>query len=158
MVRVRGWAARSARLLGAAPWGHWKTSTLVAGLTEEGVVAPLVIDGPMNGETFLAYVERMLVPALRPNDVVVMDNLASHKAEAVRAAIEAAGAELRFLPPYSPDLNPIEQLFAKLKARLRALACRTLDALWDAVGEILLAIQPTECENYIAHSGYARSG
>ena len=133
MVRTRGRAPKGLRLIGREPWGHWKTTTFTAGLRREGLVAPYVLDGPMNGEAFLVYVEKILVPALRPGDIVVMDNLAAHKVQGVRAQIEAAGASLLYLPPYSPDLNPIEMAFAKLKALLRAAAARTIPDLWQAI-------------------------
>ena len=136
MVRLRGRSKRGTRLIDTTPHGHWKTSTFIAGLREDGLVAPGVFDGPINGDLFLAYVEQILVPTLKEGDTVVMDNLSSHKKAAVRRAIEDAGATLLFLPPYSPDLNPIEQLFAKLKALLRAKALRTIDALWKALGSI----------------------
>ena len=134
MARLYGWAAVGHRLVDAVPHGHWKTSTFIAGLRQDGLVAPCVFDGAINGELFLAYVEQVLVPTLQPGDIVVMDNLGSHKVAGVRRAIEAAGADLLYLPPYSPDLNPIEQAFAKLKALLRAKALRTVEALWNALG------------------------
>ena len=154
MVRRYGWAPRGERLVGAAPHGHWKATTFVAGLRASGVVAPFVLDGPMTGAAFRAYVERVLAPSLSPGDVVVMDNLAAHKVAGVREAVRAAGATVLHLPPYSPDLNPIEQLFAKLKALLRKAAARTKDALWDAIGEALGACPEAECRNYLAHCGY----
>ena len=154
MARLRGRAPKGERLRAGLPHGHWRTTTFVAGLRLSGIDAPMVIDGPINGESFLAYVRRVLVPALRPGDVVVMDNLGSHKGAAVRTAIEAAGAELRFLPPYSPDFNPIENAFAKLKALLRKAAARTREALWAAVATAIDAFTPTECANYFAAAGY----
>jgi len=154
MARLRGRALKGARCRAAFPHGHWRTTTFIAGLRLTGLDAPMVIDGPINGEIFLAYVEQVLVPALEPGDVVIMDNLGSHKGAAVRAAIEAAGAELRFLPPYSPDFNPIEMAFAKLKALLRTAAARTRDALWDAVAIAIDAFSPTECANYLTAAGY----
>lgn len=154
MARRYGRAPRGQRLVAAVPHGHWKTSTFVAGLRCDELVAPLVIDGAINGETFRAWVEQFLVPTLEPGDVVVMDNLASHKVAGVREAIEARGAGLLYLPPYSPDLNPIEQAFAKLKALLRKRAARTVDALWNAIGELLGAFTTTECANYFANVGY----
>ena len=154
MIRLRGWGPRGERLLAATPHGHWRTTTFVAGLKASGIVAPFVLDGPMTGDVFRAYVEQMLAPALQPGDVVVMDNLAAHKVTGVAEAIRAAGASLMYLPPYSPDLNPIEQLFAKLKALLRKAAARTRDALWDTIGILLDEFAPTECQNYIANSGY----
>jgi transposase len=155
MVRRYGWAPRGERLVDAAPHGHWKTTTFLAGLRSTGIIAPLVLDGPMTGEAFLAYVEQFLAPALLPGDVVVMDNLAAHKVAGVREAIAAAGASVLYLPPYSPDLNPIEQVFAKLKALLRGAAARTRDALWDTIGRLLDAFTPAECQNYLENSGYA---
>jgi transposase len=154
MTRLRGRAARGQRLVAAVPHGHWKTSTFIAALRDDGLVAPYVFEGAINGELFLAYVEQVLVPTLRTGDLVIMDNLGSHKVAGVRAAIEAAGAQLVYLPAYSPDLNPIEQVFAKLKAVLRAKALRTVDALWTALGEIAAAITPTECASYLRNAGY----
>ena len=136
------------------PHGHWRTTTFVAGLRLSGIGAPMLIDGPMNGEAFLAYVRRVLAPTLRPGDVVVMDNLGCHKSPKVREAIEAAGAELRFLPPYSPDFNPIEFAFSKLKTLLRAAAARTREALWTTVGLMLDAVTPHEARNLFTASGY----
>lgn len=157
MARLWGRSPRGRRLVDAVPHGHWKTSTFVAGLRCDGLTAPLVIDGAMNGETFLAYVEQFLAPTLSPGDVVIMDNLPSHKVSGVREAIEARGATLLYLPPYSPDLNPIEQAFAKLKSILRTAAARSIDALWNAIGTSLQRFAPTECANYLANSGYRRS-
>jgi transposase len=154
MVRLRGRAPRGERLAAAAPHGHWKTTTFVAGLRQSGVIAPYVLDGPTTGDFFRAYVEQELAPELRPGDVVVLDNLAAHKVAGVEAAIRAVGASLLYLPPYSPDLNPIEQLFAKLKALLRKAATRTREALWTEIGRLLDAFPPGECENYIANCGY----
>jgi len=151
---LRGRSPRGERFRASLPHGHWKTTTFVAGLRLSGIDAPMVIDGPINGDAFRAYVERVLAPTLHPGDVVIMDNLGSHKGAAVRQAIEAAGAELRFLPPYSPDFNPIEMAFAKLKAHLRKAAARTRDALWDAVGNALDAFTPLECANYFTAAGY----
>jgi transposase len=155
MARTRGRCRRGERLVAAVPHGHWKTTTFVAGLRESGIVAPLVIDAPMNGIIFKAYVEQMLVPTLDPGDVVIMDNLPAHKVTGVRQAIEAAGAALLYLPPYSPDLNPIELAFSKLKALLRKAAERTVDGLWDKIGNILDQFTPQECRNYFKHDGYA---
>jgi transposase len=138
----------------SVPWGHWKTTTFVAALRVEGITAPCVFDGPMDGPCFRAYIEQFVVPILRPGDIVVMDNLPSHKVVGIREAIEAAGAELRYLPPYSPDLNPIEQFFAKLKALLRKAAARTIDALFAAIADALTAVSPQECQNYLANQGY----
>jgi transposase len=157
MVRTRGRAPRGQRLIGREPWGHWKTTTFTAGLRRDGLVAPYVLDGPMNGEAFLVYVDKILVPELQPGDIVVMDNLAAHKVQGVRTRIEAAGAWLLYLPPYSPDLNPIEMAFAKLKTLLRSAAERSVEALWDRIGLLLNAFSPEECANYLKHAGYASS-
>jgi transposase len=157
MVRTHGRCRRGLRLIGKAPWGHWKTTTFTAGLRCDGLVAPWVLDGPMNGEAFLVYVEKLLAPSLAKGDIVVIDNLSAHKVEGVRAAIEARGAILLYLPPYSPDLNPIEMAFAKLKKLLRKAAARTRDSLWDAIAQTLDAFTPNECANYLAHAGYASS-
>jgi transposase len=138
------------------PHGHWKTTTFLAALRHDAITAPLVVDGPINGAVFLAYVEQMLAPTLTPGDIVVMDNLSSHKVKGVREAIEAAGASLCYLPAYSPDLNPIEQVFAKLKALLRKAAERSIDALWDTIGSILDQFSPQECQNYFRNSGYVQ--
>ena len=154
MARLRGRAPRGERLRASLPHGHWKTTTFVAGLRVGGIDAPMVIDGPINGEIFLAYVRHVLVPTLRPGDIVVMDNLGSHKGVDVRTEIEAAGAQLRFLPPYSPDFNPIENAFSKLKALLRKAAARTRDHLWDAVALAIERFSPVECANYFAAAGY----
>jgi transposase len=154
MTRLRGWGPRGERLVDAAPYGHWKTTTFVAGLRLDGVIAPCVLDGAMTGEVFRAYVEQMLAPSLRPGDVVVMDNLPAHKVAGVHQAIRAVGASLLYLPSYSPDLNPIEQLFAKLKALLRKAAARTKDALWTTIGTLLDAFTPAECRNYLVNAGY----
>ena len=153
-----GRAPRGQRVVDAVPHGHWRTTTVVAALRAEGVVAPLVLDGAIDGPAFLAYVEQFLAPALRPGDVLVMDNLGSHKVAGVREAVEARGASLLHLPPYSPDLNPIEMAFAKLKALLRSEAARTVEALWAAVGRLLDRFTPAECARYLAHCGYGRSG
>jgi transposase len=157
MARRHGRARRGQRLVAAVPHGHWKTSTLVAALRHDRIAAPCVFDGAINGTRFRAYVEQALAPTLLPGDIVVMDNLGAHKVQGVRAAIEARGAHLLYLPPYSPDLNPIEQAFAKLKARLRTAARRTVDALWHAIGRALDAFDPAECARYLAHAGYAPS-
>jgi len=142
-------------LVAGVPHGHWQTSTFLAALRQDRITAPCVIDGAINGETFLAYVEQILVPTLAPGDIVVMDNLGSHKVAGVRRAIEAAGATLLYLPPYSPDLNPIEQLFAKLKALLRKAAARTFEALIVAIAVAFSAFTPDECANYFANAGYS---
>ena len=157
MTRLYGRAPRGKRLVDAVPHGHWKTSTFIGALRCDAVTATGVFDGAINGELFLAYVEQVLVPTLRPGDVVIMDNLRSHKVAGVREAIEAAGASLLFIPPYSPDLNPIEQAFAKLKALLRAKAIRTVDALWKALGSLVDCFTPEECANYLRHDGYFQS-
>lgn len=154
MTRRYGRAARGQRLVAPVPHGHWKTSTFVAALRASGLTAPLVVDGAMNGDVFRAYVEQVLAPTLVPGDIVVLDNLGSHKVAGVREAIEACGASLVYLPPYSPDLNPIEQAFAKLKALLRKIAARTVAALWDALGDILDRFTPQECSNYLVNAGY----
>jgi transposase len=154
MARRYGRSPGGERLLAAVPQGHWQTTTFIAGLRQSGVVAPLVLDGPMTGPAFRAYVEQFLAPALAPGDVVVLDNLAAHKVKGVRQAIAAAGASILYLPPYSPDLNPIEQLFAKLKALLRKAAARTKHELWQAIGHLLAAVPPSECANYLDHCGY----
>lgn len=157
MARRYGRSAKGERLRAPIPYGHWKTTTFLAGLCRDGVIAPLVLDGPIDGDSFRAYVEQFLAPALRPGQTVVLDNLSSHKVAGVREAIEAVGARLLYLPPYSPDLNPIEQLFAKLKTMLRKAAARTVDALWAAVGQILRTLQPDECRNYLDNAGYSHS-
>ena len=156
MTRPRGRCPRGERLIAAVPHGHWKTSTFLAALRATGLTAPLVLDGAINGETFLAYVTQMLAPTLEPGDVVIMDNLGSHKVAGVRQAIEARGASLLYLPPYSPDLNPIEQSFAKLKALIRKAAVRTREALWNEIGRLIKRFSPDECANYFANAGYSR--
>jgi len=155
MTRQRGRALRGERLVAKIPHGHWQTTTFVAGLRSDGISAPLVVDGPMNGELFRAYVEQQLVPTLQLGDVVVMDNLAAHKVSGIRAAIERVGARLVYLPPYSPDFNPIEQAFAKLKWLLRSAAQRTVDGLHQAIADALERFSPIECRNYFRNSGYA---
>lgn len=154
MARPRGRSLRGTRLVTAVPHGHWKTTTFLAGLRTSGLTAPLVVDGAVNGDIFLAYVRQQLVATLQPGDVVIMDNLSSHKRAGVREAIEAAGATLMFLPPYSPDLNPIEQAFAKFKWLLKSAAQRTVEALWKTCGQLLERFTDTECRNYIRHCGY----
>ncbi len=154
MARRYGRAQRGERCRAPVPHGHWKTTTFVGALRIDGMTAPMVLDGAMHGAAFLAYVEQVLVPTLRPGDIVVMDNLPAHKPTAVRRAIEDAGAELRFLPPYSPDFNPIEMAFAKLKAFLKKHAPRTVDDLWDAIAEAIDIFTPTECQNYFSAAGY----
>ncbi|HEX2134372.1 MAG TPA: IS630 family transposase [Microvirga sp.] len=155
MTRRHGRAPRGARLIAKVPHGHWKTTTFLAALRHDRIDAPCLFDGPINGERFLAYVEQALVPTLKPGDIVIMDNLGSHKGKAVRQAIRAAGAKLIFLPKYSPDLNPIEQLFAKLKALLRKAAARTIEAVCAAIGQLLDSFTPQECANYLKNAGYA---
>jgi transposase len=155
MARLRGRAPRGERLIGKVPHGHWKTTTFVAGLRSSALTAPCVIDGPMNGAAFLAYVEQILAPGLKQGDIVVLDNLSAHKVPGVRDAIEATGASLLYLPPYSPDFNPIEQLFAKLKALLRKAAERSVEGLWNRIASLLDAFPPDECANYFRNSGYA---
>jgi len=157
MVRRCGRAPCGQRLVDAVPHGHWYISTFIGGLRESGMVAPCVIDGAVDGEMFLAYIEQILVPELQPGDTVIMDNLSSHKVAGVRSAIEAAGANLLYLPPYSPDMNPIEMAFSKLKSLLRAKALRTMDELWKAFGPISEAFSPSECLNYFRHAGYVQS-
>ena len=154
MVRRYGWGPKGERLVDAVPHGHWRTTTFVAGLRASGIIAPFVLDGPMTGEAFRAYVEQVLAPELEPGDAVVMDNLRPHKVAGVREAIRAAGASVLYLPSYSPDFNPIEHLFAKLKELLRKAAARTKEALWDAIGRHLDNFTPGECRNYLAHCGY----
>jgi putative transposase len=156
MAPLRGWAPRGSRLRAKAP-GSWKTMTFLAALRHDRIDAPWLLDGPINGDSFQVYVEKQLVPTLRPGDIVILDNLGSHKAKAVRQAIKGAGAKLIFLPKYSPDLNPIEQVFAKLKHLLRKAAARTPDAVCNAIAEILNAYSPDECANYFAKSGYERA-
>jgi transposase len=155
MTRLRGWAPRGNRLLGKVPHGHWRTLTFLAALRCDRIDAPCVIDGPINGDSFRAYIEQLLLPTLRPGDIVIIDNLGSHKAKAVRRALRAVGAKLFFLPPYSPDLNPIEQVFAKLKTLLRKAAERTVEATWKRIGTLLQHFTPQECANYFRNAGYA---
>jgi transposase len=154
MARRHGRTPRGERLKASVPHGHWMTTTFVGGLRLSGMTAPMVLDGPMTGDWFLAYVQQILVPTLRRGDIVILDNLSAHKRADVRQAIEAAGASLRFLPPYSPDLNPIENAFAKLKARLRKAAARSINQLWTAIAEAIDTYSPTECANYFAAAGY----
>jgi transposase len=155
MTPLRGWGPKGRRLVVKAPHGHWKTMTFIAALRCDRLDAPLVIDGPINGESFAAYVEQVLVPTLKQGDIVVLDNLGSHKAAAVRLMIRAVGARVFFLPPYSPDLNPIEQVFAKLKHRMRDAAERTVEHTWRRLGELIQTFPPNECANYLKNSGYA---
>jgi transposase len=160
MARTRDRAPRGERLVAAVPHGHWHwhTTTFLCGLRADGPVAPLVLDGAINGRAFLAYVEQMLAPTLRPGDVVVADNLGAHKVAGVRQAIEARGATLLYLPPYSPDMNPIELAFSKLKRLLRTAAARTVADLWNTIGDLLGHFRPGECAAYFRHCGYAQSG
>jgi putative transposase len=155
MTRLAGWALRGERLVDKVPHGQWQTVTFLAALRHDRIDAPCLFDGPINGEFFLAYVEQFLVPTLKPGDIVVLDNLGSHKGEAVRRAIRAAGARILFLPKYSPDLNPIEQVFAKLKTLMRKTAARSLEAITQAIAEILATYTPAECANYLRNAGYA---
>ncbi len=155
MTRLRGWAPVGERLVDKVPHGHWKTATFLAALRNDRIEAPCLFDGPINGERFLAYVEQSLAPTLKPGDVVILDNLGSHKGKAVRNAIRAVGAHLLFLPKYSPDLNPIEQVFAKLKTLIRKIGARTYDALCDAAAEVLAKYTTQECAAYLQNSGYA---
>ena len=155
MTRTHGRCAKGQRLLAKAPFGRWRTLTFLAALRSDRIDAPCVVDGPINGKSFLAYVEQILVPTLKPGDIVIMDNLGSHKGKAVRKAIRTAGAKLFFLPPYSPDLNPIEQVFAKLKTLLRKADERTVEATWKRIGKLLDVFAPTECANYFTNAGYA---
>jgi transposase len=155
MAPLRGWGPKGKRLRGFAPHGRWRTMTFLAALRCDGLTAPCVFDGPINGECFRAYVDQQLIPTLKPGDIVVMDNLGSHKSMAVRDAIKAAGARLWFLPPYSPDLNPIEQTFAKIKHWMRMAQKRTTEEVWRHVGRLLGTISPDECANYFKNAGYA---
>jgi transposase len=155
MTRTHGWWQRGAPLKAQVPHGHWRTMTFLAALRHDRITAPCVLDGPINGESFRAYVEQVLVPTLQPGDIVVMDNLGSHKSRAIRNAIRAVGARLFFLPPYSPDLNPIEQVFAKLKILLRKAEERTVEAVWRRIGSLLKLFTPQECSNYLRNAGYA---
>ena len=155
MARAHGRAPRGERLVGKVPQGHWKTTTFVAGLRADALTAPGVIDGPMNGDAFRAYVEQILAPTLKPDDIVVMDNLRAHKVPGVRQAIETTGAKLLYLPPYSPDFNPIEQLFAKLKALLRKAGERSIESLWQRIAILLDSFPADECANYFRNAGYA---
>jgi len=154
MARRRGRAKKGERCRASIPHGHWKTTTFTAGLRLDGLAAPMLLDGAMNGPAFLAYVEQVLVPELAAADIVVMDNLPAHKVAGIRAAIEKVGAKLLLLPPYSPDFNPIEMAFAKLKALLRKAAARTIDELWAAIAECLSQFSPAECRNYFQAAGY----
>lgn len=158
MVRRRGRSRRGQRLVAKVPHGHWKTTTFVAALRSDGLTAPMVLDGAINGPTFLAYVRQQLVPTLRCGDIVVMDNLRAHKVAGVREAIEAVGAQLVYLPPYSPDFNPIELVFSKLKWLLRSAAAKTQEVLWNLLGQLLDQFAPEECQRYFRHCGYHATG
>ena len=155
MTRLRGRSRRGQRLRMTAPFGHWGTQTFIAALRHDGLTAPWVIDAPMNRRLFETYVETQLAPTLRPGDMVILDNLSSHKSEKAEAILKERGAWFLFLPPYSPDLNPIEQTFAKLKALLRKASARTRETLWTLIGQLLHTFTPGECRNYLANSGYA---
>jgi transposase len=155
MTRTHGWSDRGTPLIDKVPYGHWKTLTFIAGLRHDGIVAPCVLDGPINGQSFTGWVEQFLIPALEPGSIVVVDNLGSHKGSTVRKFLRAAGMKLFFLPPYSPDLNPIEQVFSKLKRLLRKAKERTVEATWRRIGTLLDQFPPNECANYIQGAGYA---
>jgi transposase len=155
MTPIRGWSRRGHKLVARAPFGKWRTLTFIAALRYDRIDAPCVLDGPVNGQLFTAWVEQFLVPTLKPRDIVILDNLGSHKSAAVRKAIRSAGAKLLFLPPYSPDLNPIEQVFAKLKLMLRKAAERSVEATWKRIGLLLDAFPPHECASYLRNAGYA---
>ena len=154
LAPLRGWGPRGRRLRAYAPFGHWKTLTFIAALRHDRIDAPFVFDGPINGEAFTLYVEKILAPTLTPGDVVIMDNLGSHKGKAARAAIRTRGAHLIFLPPYSPDLNPIEQVFSKLKHLMRAAQPRDVEATWRKAGQLLDRFTPQDCANYFVNAGY----
>lgn len=155
MTPIRGWSKRGTKLVAKAPFGHWKTLTFLAALRHNRIDAPCVLDGPINGQMFTAYIEQFLVPTLSPGDIVIMDNLGSQKGQAVRKAIRTVGARLLFLPPYSPDLNPIEQVFAKLKLLLRKASERTVETTWRRIGQLLNAFPSHECAAYLRNAGYA---
>jgi transposase len=157
MTPLYGWSERGKRVIDYVPHGHWKTTTFLAALRHDGMTAPMTLDGAINGEYFLAYVEQVLVPTLRVGDVVVMDNLSSHKVAGVREAIESVGAKVLYLPPYSPDLNPIENAFAKLKTLVRKAKLRTVEELWDKLGKLTDVFTPEECENYFKNAGYGKN-
>jgi transposase len=155
MAPLRGWGPKGDRLRALTPHGHWRTLTFLGALRCDQLTAPCVFDGPINGECFRAYVEQQLVPVLKQGDIVIMDNLGSHKSAALRKLIKAAGARLWYLPPYSPDLNPIEQAFAKIKHWMRCAQKRTIDDTWRQIGSLVATIEPSECSNYFANAGYA---
>ena len=154
MIRTHGRSPRGERCVSSAPHGHWKTTTFIAGLRVDELTAPMVLDGPMTGPVFLVYVQQILCPTLKQGDIVIADNLRCHKVEGVKKAIEERGAQICFLPPYSPDLNPIEKVFSKLKSLLRKASCRTLPALWNEIGRLIDLLTPQECSNYFESSGY----
>jgi transposase len=156
MTRRYSRATRGDRLVCKVPYGHWKTSTFIAGLRHNRITAPFLLDGPMNGATFLAYVEDVLAPTLKRGEIVIMDNVGVHEVMGVRGAIEASGANVVYLPPYSPDLNPIERFFSKFRAQLRKAAARTIDKLWEVIGLCLTDFSPRECAAYLTNSGYSR--
>ena len=155
MAPIRGWGQKGKRLLGFAPDGRWRTLTFLAALRVNALTEPCVVDGPINGTIFRGYVEQFLVPTLRPGDIVVLDNLGSHRSRAIRTAVLDVGAKLAFLPPYSPDLNPIEQVFAKVKHWMRMAQKRTVNDSWRHIGDLVATIQPSECSHYFANAGYA---
>jgi transposase len=157
MTRRHGWYRRGSPLNAKIPHGRWRTMTFLAALRHDRITAPFVLDGPINGDSFRVYIERVLLPTLKAGDIVIMDNLGSHKASAIRRILRQAGARLIFLPPYSPDLNPIEQVFAKLKTLLRKADERTVDGLWQRIGQLLQCFTPAECANYLRNAGYASS-
>jgi len=157
MASLRGWAPRGRRLIAKVPHGRWRTMTFLAALRHDRIEAPWFLEGPIDGESFRIYVEKVLIPTLRPGDIVILDNLGSHKSKAVRQLVRSAGAKLFFLPQYSPDLNPIEQVFAKLKHLLRKAAARTVEAVCLAISDILNAFTSDECANYLANSGYKQT-
>ena len=154
MTKPRGYALRGKRLVSRVPHGHWKITTFVGGLTKSGIVAPMLLDGPINGDSFKAYVEQVLAPVIKPGDLVVLDNLSSHKTATVKKALGDNGIRTRYLPPYSPDLNPIENAFSKLKALVKSAEQRTIAGLWETVGQLIDQFSPTECSNYFRHCGY----
>lgn len=154
MAPLRGWNEKGKRLKGYTPYGHWKTLTFIGALRHDGIQAPCVFDGPINGACFKAYMEQLVKPILRPKDIVIMDNLGSHKNKRVRDAIRSAGARLLYLPPYSPDLNPIEQAFSQIKHWMRDAQKRSVDELWRYIGKLIQTITPTQCTNYMLHAGY----
>jgi transposase len=158
MTRLRGRALRGERLVDKTPHGHWLTTTLIAALGLEGIKCSTVVDGAVNADVFESFVEHVLVPELRPGDLVIMDNLSSHKRARTRELIEAAGAAVELLPPYSPDLNPIEMVFSKIKQKLRTLACRTQTALWESMQSVLDMVTPADASNCFRHSGYTLQG